>query len=81
MVDEYGRSREDYASVEVEGVTCVHATDKALKVRFFGPGSDDPRERWVPRASVVEDESEVLDEGDEGSLVLWACMAEEKGMV
>lgn len=50
--------------------TCLHATDKALKVMIPGHG-----EEWVPKAA-VHDESEVYDNGHSGDLILHKWFAD-----
>ena len=64
-------SRDECVSVEVERVKC--ATDKALCVVVEG------EEVWIPR-SQIHDDSEVWDEGHEGTLVVPLWLAEAKGI-
>jgi hypothetical protein len=61
----------ELAQVEVEQV--VRATGKALLVLVEG------EEVWIPRSQIQED-SEVQDEGDSGTLVIPMWLAEEKGL-
>lgn len=55
-------------------VVCIKATDKAILVREYGTD----KQTWVPK-SVIHDNSEVYDEGHEGSLVVFNWFAEENG--
>ena len=67
--------RED--DYEMEDVTCIKATEKALLITSPDLGDD---EEWVP-LSQVSDDSEVMDEGDEGTLIVTNWIAEQKGWV
>lgn len=62
---------DELARVEVERV--VRATAKALLVEVEG------EEVWIPR-SQIHDDSEVWDEGHEGTLVIPLWLAAEKGL-
>lgn len=63
--------RDDY---RLEGATCIKATARALLIE-----SDELDEStWIP-LSQVSDDSEVLDEGDEGVMIITAWLAEQKG--
>jgi hypothetical protein len=61
----------DTVQVEVERVK--RATDKALLVVVEG------EEFWIPR-SAIHDDSEVWDEGHDGTLVIPLWLAEAKGL-
>lgn len=58
--------------VECTDVVCLHMTDKALKI-----ATNNGTECWVPLSCVSED-SEVLEEGDEGTLVVEEWIVQEK---
>jgi coenzyme F420-reducing hydrogenase beta subunit len=60
--------------VAIEDVECIHATDKAIRVRL--PDGD---EHWIPQSQVDED-SEVWKQGDEGKLVITAWIAAQRGI-
>jgi len=62
--------------VRFDDCRAVHATTKALLVSIPELGD----EIWVPQ-SVVHDESEVFDAGDEGELVLKEWWARKEGLV
>lgn len=55
-------------------VVCTKATDKAILVRELGTG----KQTWIPK-SVLHDDSEVYDEGHEGTVVVFNWYAEEEG--
>lgn len=61
-------------TVEIEDVRCVFETSEALKIEV------DEKEVWIPK-SVVDKDSEVQEEGDEGTLVIPENFAVEKGLV
>ncbi len=64
-------NRSECVEVEVE---CVRrATDKALLVVVEG------EEVWIPKGQ-IHDDSEVYDEGHEGTLVIPLWLAEAKGL-
>lgn len=56
------------------GAKCVRETEKALLVEL-----ETGEERWVPK-SVVHDDSEVYEEGGEGTLVVQEWWAEKEGL-
>lgn len=60
---------------EFDGVTAVKETDAALLCSFVGDG-----DHWIPKSQIDED-SEVNQEGDQGTLVVSAWIAGEKGLV
>ena len=60
-------------SVAIDRVTCTKATDHALLCVIDGV------EHWIPRSQVF-DESDVLEEGDTGSLVITEWIAQQKGL-
>ncbi len=60
--------------VEVEDVQCTKETEMALLCVIDG------KEHWVPKSQVL-DASEVCAEGDEGTLVVSAWIAKEKGWI
>ncbi|MDP3768801.1 MAG: hypothetical protein Q8S13_12365 [Dehalococcoidia bacterium] len=51
------------------------ATDKALLCRF-----EDGAEHWIPQGQ-IDDDSDVWKRGDEGTLIISAWIAEQKGLV
>jgi hypothetical protein len=59
-------------ATSIDDVTAVRGTERALLCRL-----DDGREVWIPR-SVITDDSEVLDPGDEGTLVVESWFAEKE---
>lgn len=59
---------------EVEDVIALHSGDNALLCEV------DDEEEWIPYSQIAED-SEVTDEGDEGSLIVSWWLAEKKGWV
>ncbi len=59
---------------EIEDVTCIRDTDKAILVAVEG------EEVWVPR-SVVDDTSEVQKKGDKGELTVAEWFAQKQGWV
>lgn len=65
------RDAEDFEPVEVEEVECIHETDEALKCRR------DTQIAWIPK-SQIDDDSEVYEKGDEGTLVIPRWLAVEK---
>jgi hypothetical protein len=58
-----------------ETVKCIGESRYALQLRVEGTG----RKFWVPK-SVVHDDSEVFEEGQEGRLVLHSWFAEKEGL-
>lgn len=59
--------------VRIEGVECLRDSPKAILCRIDG------EEKWIPQ-SQVDDDSEVYKAGDEGTLVVSAWLAEQKGL-
>lgn len=59
--------------VSIEDVACLRATEKAILVNVDG------EELWIP-LSQVDDDSEVYSEGDEGTLIITAWIARQKGL-
>jgi hypothetical protein len=59
---------------EIYDVVCKHATDKAILVEIDG------EEVWVPQSQVDED-SEVYQKGDEGTLIVSEWFAKQRGWV
>jgi hypothetical protein len=57
----------------IDDVICVKSTEKAILVDVAG------EEFWIPQSQVTED-SEVWQEGDEGTLVVTDWIAREKGL-
>jgi hypothetical protein len=62
----------DEDGVSIDGVKAIRATERALLCRL-----EDGREIWVPR-SVITDDSEVLEQSDEGTLVVKSWFAEKE---
>lgn len=58
--------------VEVRDASCIAMTEKALLVEVDG------EQTWVPR-SQVDDDSEVWEDGQEGTLTVSRWIAEQKG--
>lgn len=54
---------------------CKRATAKALLCDIEG------REHWIPKSQIIEAESEVNNQDDEGTLVMTQWIAEQKGLV
>lgn len=61
-------------TVEIDDVTVEAETDRALLCVI------DERQRWIPK-SVVHEDSEVFEQGDQGTLVLFRWFAEKEGFV
>lgn len=61
-------------TVAFDGVECVHATDAALLCVIDGD------EHWIPQ-SQVDDDSEVYEDGGEGTLIISEWIAIQKGLV
>lgn len=57
--------------------TCTEDTKHAVKVHVF-PTSDTDYWAWIPK-SVLDDESEIQERGDEGSLFVRTWFAEREG--
>ena len=66
------RNEERFEPVEVEDVTVKKETEAAILCVIEGQG-----EFWIPK-SQIKDESDVKEEGDEGTLVIPAWLADEK---
>lgn len=58
--------------IEIPEVVCLHMTDRALKI-----ATNKGDECWVP-LSTLSEESEVLEEGDEGTLLIEEDFARNK---
>jgi hypothetical protein len=58
----------------IKGVKCIHASDKAIRVRF-----PDGRRVWVPQSAIC-DESEVWKMDDFGKLVVKEWFSEQLGV-
>jgi len=65
---------DDHESVEIEGVECVGATPKAIRVRL--PSGT---QHWVPQ-SVITEMSEVYGAGHQGRLVVRKWFARKEGL-
>lgn len=61
--------------VRLDGTECIKETDRALLVVV----EDGTREVWIPK-SVVDDDSEVFKEGDEGTLVVHEWFAQKEDL-
>jgi hypothetical protein len=59
--------------VRIENVRATRATDRALLCCIEG------EDVWIPQ-SQIDDDSEVYQEDDEGTLIVSAWIAEEKGL-
>jgi hypothetical protein len=57
-----------------DDVRCIKATDKAILCVIAG------EDCWVPQSQVHED-SEVFEDGNEGTLIVTAWLAKTKGWV
>jgi len=66
--------KDDPDDVTVDGVSCTHATERAILCVIDG------RETWIPQ-SVVADDSEVYKKGDSGRLVVKGWFAAKQGWV
>jgi hypothetical protein len=60
-------------NVTLSDVSVVKETDKALLCNIHG------EEIWIPKSQIKED-SEVFEEGTEGSLVISQWLASQKGL-
>lgn len=60
-------------TVSFEDIKCIRSTDKAILVEVEG------EEVWIP-LSQVDDDSEVYEEGDEGTLVITQWIADKLGL-
>lgn len=63
----------------VENVVCIRESAAALLIRVPA-ASGDKIEIWIPKSQIDYDESEVLAQGDVGSLVIPKWLADEKGL-
>lgn len=62
----------------IDGVVCVRATNQAILIQIgVGPGR---QQYWIPQ-SQIDDDSEVWQFGDEGTLVVSEWIATEKGLL
>lgn len=61
-------------TAEFENVKAIKETDLGLLCEIDGD------EHWIPK-SQIDDESEVYEEGHEGTLVVTEWIAKEKGLV
>lgn len=59
-------------TVRIDGARCVRETAMAILVEV------DDAEYWIPK-SQIDDDSEVYQDGDEGTLVIPEWLASEKG--
>ena len=60
-------------TVSIEDVECVKETAQAICCVIDG------EEKWIPK-SVIGDDSEVFEEGDEGTLVIHEWFAEKENI-
>lgn len=67
----------DEDGVSISGVTALRGSEKALLCRI--PDGDSSREVWIPRSQLTDD-SEIVDVGDEGELVIKSWFAEREGL-
>ena len=65
---------EDEDGIPIDGVRVIRSTEKALLCRL-----EDGLEVWVPR-SVITDDSEVCEQGDEGTLVVKSWFAQKENL-
>lgn len=66
--------REEKEPVSFDDIKCERATGKAILVEISG------EEYWIPKSQIHED-SEVYDEGHEGTLIITHWIAEQKGLI
>lgn len=59
---------------DVKNARCVHDSGKALLIE----APDFKEAKWIPQ-SVIHDDSEVYQDGDEGTLVVEDWFAEKEG--
>ncbi len=59
---------------EVDDVECIRETDDAILVQLH-----DGEEKWIPK-SVLHDDSEVTEKGDEGTLVVHQWFADKEDL-
>ena len=62
--------------VEFEGIECIAKTDAAILCR----GGDLDKKTWFPESQLVNT-SEVIEEGDSGTLIITEWIAMQKGLV
>lgn len=60
-------------SVEFHNVKCIAETARAIRVRF-----EDGTEVWCPK-SQIDDDSEVFEDGGEGTFIVSDWIAEKEG--
>lgn len=65
--------------VEIEDVTCIRETDKAILCKIEDEDYDGD-DQWIP-LSQVHDNSEVYQNGDEGKLIITKWIATQKGFI
>jgi hypothetical protein len=66
------------STVSFENCTVEHEREEALLV-YIPEISDEPQ--WIPKANIAKDESEVLKNGDKGTLAIAEWFAIEKEWV
>lgn len=59
--------------VEIEGARAIKETELALLCEIDGD------EVWIPKSQIDEKDSEVLEEGDEGTVVVTNWWARQNG--
>ncbi len=64
----------------VDDVECISATEKALKCKLIGTDRYEDDVFWVPRKCINEDESDVQEAGDLGTLVIASWKARDLGL-
>ena len=62
-----------FDTAEFEGISVLQETEKAIKCEIEG------EEFWIPK-SVIHEDSEVYEEGTEGSLIIKRWWAEKNGL-
>lgn len=65
--------KNDDETFEVDDCEAIHETEKAVLIKL------DDEEWWVPRSVICED-SEVANSGDEGTLTIKRWWAEKQGL-
>lgn len=74
-----GRDGKDWSPFTIEGCRgIIESKNGALLVEGPFPGND--QAKWVPKG-LINDDSEVFEEGTEGKLIVPMWLAFEKGMV
>ena len=66
---------EEDEGTEIGEGKCIRATDRAILVKL-----ETGEEKWIPKAN-VHDNSEVYEEGGEGTVVVKTWWAEKEGLV